>query len=225
MKPTLLCALLLAAANAAADPHTDLVGRAFAAIATDFEETWAYTETAVEQGVETVGRYDPRRPREARWTLLSVDGRPPTGDEQREYRERQTGHGATGDDDGGADIVEPGSLELLEETPDAWIYAFKPVEDGEDGDMMRHVTGRLTIRKSGPYVSSMALSNEKPIRPIPGVKIKEFRTRLEFAPATDGGPIVPRSIDVRVRGGAFLAVRFDETESVRFSAWEYAGEE
>ena len=124
-----------------------------------------------------------------------------------------------------ATIVRPGTLELVEESDDAWHFAFEPAddEDEESREFMRHVEGRLVVRKSGHYVETISLRNEKPIRPMPGVKISTFETLIEFGPAVPGGPIVPRSIDVRVRGRAFLAIGFDETESIRFSAWEYAG--
>jgi hypothetical protein len=58
---------------------------------------------------------------------------------------------------------------------------------------------------------------------MPGVKIKTLSTILTFGPAIPGGPIVPKTMDVRARGCAFLTIGFDETEAVRFSAWEYVG--
>ena len=53
--------------------------------------------------------------------------------------------------------------------------------------------------------------------------MKRFLTRITFGPAVDGGPIVMKSMDVAIKLSAFLVVRVDETESVRFSDFEYAG--
>jgi len=38
-----------------------------------------------------------------------------------------------------------------------------------------------------------------------------------------GGPIVPQSVDIHVEGRAYLAVKFDQTEKIRFRDYEYAG--
>jgi hypothetical protein len=56
------------------------------------------------------------------------------------------------------------------------------------------------------------------------VKIKEFVTRLMFGPAADGGPIVPLSVDVRIKARAFIAIGIDETMSISFSDYEYVGD-
>ena len=224
MKMVPLPVLVLLAATASADPHAELVDRAFAAISTDFDTEWAYTETVLEEGVVSMGRYDPRHALPDRWTLLSVDGRPPTDEERRRYAARKARDAGDGHDNN-ADMIRPGSLRLIGESDETWQFAFEPMDDGDDdgADFLSEVNGTLTVMKAGPYVASFELANEKPIRPARGVKISEFKTRIEFGPASAEGPIVPKSIDVRVRGRAFLAIGFDETEAVRFSAWEYAG--
>ena len=53
-----------------------------------------------------------------------------------------------------------------------------------------------------------------------GVKIRDFNTRFEFAEAVDGGPIVPVAFRFRIEGRAFLAVGFDEMETLEFSDFE-----
>jgi hypothetical protein len=65
--------------------------------------------------------------------------------------------------------------------------------------------------------------NEKPIKPAFSVKISRFVTRLTFGPAVDGGPIVPKTVDVQVKGRAALLIRFDESESTHYSDYEYVG--
>jgi len=46
---------------------------------------------------------------------------------------------------------------------------------------------------------------------------------MTFGPAAVGGPIVPQSVDIHVEGRAYLAVKFDQTEKIRFRDYEYAG--
>ena len=77
--------------------------------------------------------------------------------------------------------------------------------------------------KKGPYVAELTLQNDGPIKPGKGVKIKTFRTHLEFAPAMEGGPPLPQQVSVEVKGRAMLVVGFDEHETVHFSNYQWAG--
>ncbi len=213
---------------ATANDYSEIVTLAFAAIDTDFDDEWAFTETSTEEEVVYVGRYDPRE--EDPWMLLSVDGREPTDDEARDWRSRK-GDGRDEDDDDGDDGIEvtfvsPESITLIEETDEHWLFGFEPnidVEDEREAKFMRHVEGRLTVVKDGHYLGEIDLRNSKPIRPAFSVRINTFVTTLTFGPAAEDGPIVPQTVDVHVQGRAMLAVRFDETEAVRFSHYEYAG--
>ena len=229
-----LFALTLAIPTVAtADDYPEIVALAFSAIDTDFDDEWAFTESSTEEEVTYVGRYDPRQ--EDPWTLVSVDGREPTDDEARDWLSRK-GHGREDEDDEDDDgddgievtFVAPESITLIEETDEHWLFGFEPnidVEDDREAKFMRHVEGRLTVIKDGHYVGSIDLRNSKPIRPAFSVRINTFVTTLTFGPAAPDGPIVPLTVDVHVQGRAMLAVRFDETEMLRFSDYEYAGAE
>lgn len=224
-----LAALTLASPlSARAVDYREIVASAFAAIDNGFDREWAFTETSTEEESTYVGRYDPRR--EDPWELLSVDGREPTSEEARQWRERKGKHGDDDEEDDGLELefLTPDSITLIEETDDFWLFGFEPnvdVDDEHGEKFMRHVEGRLRVIKDGHYVESINLRNSRPIRPAFSVRINTFVTTLTFGPAAEGGPIVPKTVDVRVQGRAMLAVRFDETETVRFSDYEYAGEE
>ena len=178
-----------------------------------------------------MGRYDPRLPEEQRWTLLSIDGRDPTKEESRQYaeRKRKESHDGDHEDDGDVNgMVDPGSLELLEETADYWLFRFVPTDDDDDDDMGRKVLermdGTVKIIKDGHYLEYIDIRNTKPIRPKVGVKMKKFLTRISFGPAVEGGPIVMKSMDVAIKLSAYLLVRVDEAESVQFSDFEFAAD-
>jgi hypothetical protein len=233
---TLAALLLVIAAPVPGEPlqedYETLFERAIESIAWDFAAEWAFTETESGSDGDFVGRYDPRNPRGERWTLVSIDGREPTVEEARRYAERKRSedngdeHESDGDVDG---MVEPGSLELVEETGDYWLLRFVPTDDSDDDEMGRKVLERMdgTVRivKDGHYLEYLDIRNTRPIRPQAGVKMKKFLTRITFGPAVDGGPIVMKSMDVAIKLSAFLVIRVDETESVRFSDFEYAGRE
>lgn len=232
---TALTALLLAAASQAWGDGTQsgyeaLFETAIESITWDIHESWAFTETAAGSDGEFVGRYDPRLPEEARWTLLSIDGRDPTDEESRSYAERKREERDDGDEDGDREVnamVEPGSLALLEETADYWILSFVPTDDDDDEmgrKMLERMDATVKIMKDGHYLEYIDIRNTKPIRPKVGVKMKRFLTRISFGPAVEGGPIVMRAMDVAIQLNAFLVVRIDETQSLRFTDFEYAGE-
>ena len=227
-----LAIALPAGAEQSQDRYTELFEQALESIAWNAHEDWAFTETASGSDGDFVGRYDPRLPEEERWTLLSIDGRDPTDEESRHYADRKRGEHHDGDheDDGDIDgMVDPGSLTLVEETPDYWLLRFVPTDDEDEDDdvgreVLKRMDGTVKIIKDGRYLEYIDIRNTKPIRPKVGVKMKKFLTRITFGPAVDGGPIVMKSMDVAVKLSAYLLVRVDETESVRFSDFEFAAD-
>jgi hypothetical protein len=238
MKTLLSAIALLLPALVAAEDYNSLAQRAFAAIDTDFDKAWAFTETSVKDDVVRIARHDPRSGTASTWTLVSVDDRDPTDEEVEEFIENKTtkkrrrrnerGEAVEIEDDEDADnarIVKFETLELIEETANYWLLSFVPNgDDDKEAKFMRQVNGELKIIKNGHYVESIELANEKPIKPATGVKIKKFQMAMRFGPAAEDGPIVPLTIDVAVAGRAMLVINFDETESIRFSDFEYAGE-
>ena len=217
---------LAIAGTATAEDYVDIVNRAFAAIDNDYHESWAFTESSEEEGLVYVGRYDPSRPQAERWTLLSVDGREPTRVEIEDYTDRrEDDFGKDRDDsDRNADIVNFDTLELLEATDDYWLFSFVPGTDDDEGDkFLAQVDGTIKVVRDGHYLEFIELKNDKPIRPAFSVKISKFLTRMTFGPAGDRGPVVPYSIDVRIKGRAAVVVSINETELTRYSDYEYVG--
>jgi hypothetical protein len=218
---------LLLTVPVVADDHVDIVKRAFSNISNDFHQEWAFTESVTEEGVTIVGRYDPRFSDNARWNLLTIDGRAPTADEIADYQDDKENEFDGHDDDSEIDIVNLDTLELIEETDDSWVYRFIPEVDDDDDEegreFMQQVDGTIKVIRDGNYLEYIDLRNNKPIRPAFSVKISRFLTRLTFGPAGDDGPIVPLSIDVEVKGRAILVIKIDVVESIRYSEYEYVG--
>ena len=245
MKVLLSILGLLLTASAVAGDYQRIVRNAFEAIHQNFDEDWSFTESATTDDGVTVGRYDVLSPAGERWTLVSFDGRLPTDDEIDDFlddkekgetrkRRRNKSRDDASDKETGDDtqdnkreisaLVNFETLELLEETADYWLFSFIP-EDVDGDDFMRHVDGQVKVIKNGHYVEIIDLRNEKPIKPATGVKISKFETTMTFGPATDGGPIVPIAVDTRVNGRAMLVFKFDETDTIRYSDFEYAARE
>ena len=223
-----------ACAQAQHDSYEALFQSAIKAITWDFHEDWAFTLTSSDKDNHRVGRFDPRKPENARWTLLTIDGRAPTDEESAKYAEESRDHpfGNHDDedddgDDNAIDMVQPGTLQLIEETDDYWLLSFVPSnhdqEDDVGGKALKSMQGTVKIIKDGEYLASIDIHNEKPIRPKVGVKMKKFLMHMSFEPIADDGPVVMRSMDFAIKLSAFLLLRVSEAESVAFSDFEYAG--
>ncbi len=120
-------------------------------------------------------------------------------------------------------IVQPDTLELIEETDDYWHFSFIPDED--EVEFIENVDSTVTIAKDGPYVRTVNLRNHSNIEPGFGTRIATFVFRMEFAPANAGGPVVPKHLQVRVSGRALFFIGFDETELIEYTNFEYTGED
>jgi len=216
----LLCLTITLTAPAAED-YEQLFQRAVEAVDFEFHKAWAYTETRIDSEHVWVGRFDPRRPKNQRWQLLTVDDRPPTAKETEQYQDEQDGD--HGDNDGVDAMVEPDSVRLIEETAEYWLLGFDAGED--EHDLAENLEATIRINKAGRYLEYIDLRTRSPIKPAIGVKIAKLITRLTFGPAVDGGPVVPLSTQVEVKGRAYLVISFDEQELFRNSDFEYAGEE
>ena len=221
-------AFLAASVALGATDHSAILQEAAQAMDDDYMQAWAYTETSIESEEHTVGRYDPRLPVGERWQLLSLNDKQPTTQEMADYAAGKAGdNGSSSADKGDHDvdnIAESDSLRLIEETDDYWLYSFTPVEDDDEEEFMKHVDATMKIIKDGPYIEYIDMHSNKPFKPQFGVKVKEFVTRLQFGRASDDGPVVPLSVDVRIKARAFLAIGIDETISVSFSDYEYVGD-
>lgn len=228
MKINIAVIALLFTVSALADEHASLVEEAFANISEDFHEVWSFTETQIEDGVTTVGRYDPSLAENARWQLLTVDGRLPTTNEIDDYRDDKDDEFDGNDGDGAIDIVTLDTVKLIEETADYWLFRFVPNADDDEEDeaarkFMEKVHATVRINRNGRFPEYLDMRNDKPIQPAFGVKISRFLTRMTFGPAGEHGPIVPLSIDVAIKGRALLAIGINEKNSVQYDEWEYVG--
>ncbi len=216
-----LAVLILAclAGAAHAEDYKTLFEEATAAIVWDLEDQWAFTESRLSDETVWVSRFDPRRAEGERWTLLSVDGRTPTSRELREFASDKEDY-ETSASGQRLDLVDADTLELVTEDDESWLLRFVPDED--EVEFIDNVDASVRIMKNGPYLQSVDLRNSADIKPGYGVKIGTFLVGLEFGPAVVDGPIVPRSMKIRVGGNMLLFFGFEETEVIEFSDFEKA---
>jgi len=217
---------VLLATPLCASEYEDIVERAFATMDDSYEESWSFTEVSMREEVRYEASFDPRRKEEERWILVSVDGREPTKEETEDFLEEKAEileEEAMDERENEVDMA-PGTLTLLEETGEYWLFSFVPADEEEGEKFMKHVDGTMKVVKEGHYVEFIDLRSPEPFKPAMGVKIKTFLTRITFGPAVPDGPVVPMSVDVRVEGSALFAIKFDEAETIQFLDYEYVGE-
>ena len=222
MKPLLIVLLVLGVSVAHAESHEALVERAFDSLETGIRDHWAFTRTETSAKGVYVATHDPRR--EQAWELLTVDGREPTSDEREDFlsdRSRERGEDDDDKEDETRSMVSPGSVELIDETDERWLFNFSPLADSEEEKtFMEAVEGRLEVAKEGHYVRKIHLRNLETIKPGKGVKLKVFDTSFEFAPARDGGAVLPARVRAKIKGRAMLVVGIDEEQTVEFSEYQ-----
>ncbi len=218
---------MLLAVPVLAMEHDEIVERALAKLDNDFRDFWAYTETSTRDESRYVATYDPRRSEKDQWKLVSVDERDPTGAEIKSFLATKSDPGdEESDDQFRAEVgFQPNSLTLLEETREHWLFSFVPAENGDDQKFMRHIDGTVKVVKDGHYIEYVDLRNGAPFKPAMGVKVKTFESHLTFNPTAAQGPVVPKSVDLHVTGRAYLVIKFEHTEKVRYLDYEYVGAE
>lgn len=233
-----LFATMLAALSAtahAADDYDAILEQAIAPIEREYEGRWSFTEAKTEGDEVRIASYDPRRDQDNHWQLEQIDGREPTEkefekflqDKAKESKEAQEHEQAEKDSDqrgrrrGSRDVremIEPGTLTLLEETEQHWMFSFQPADVGEDFN--KHLDGTLRIIKDGPYLDSLVLESRKPFKPQFGIKVNDFSTRLQFEQYEPGGAVLLTSVRVKINLRAFMVKTVDKTVDIAMSNFE-----
>jgi hypothetical protein len=203
-----------------AEDYKQLFKDAVETVDWELEKNWAFTESNLTDDKVWVGRFDPRKAEDERWTLISVDGRKPNEDELRKFAHKKEER-ETFDSSQRVDIVDVETVELLEETEEYWLLNFIPDED--EVEFIDNVDATVKISKDGGYLEEIDLRNNADIKPGFGTKIGTFIMHFQFGPAIEGGPIVPLNMAIKVKGRALIFIGFDESEIIEYSNFEFAG--
>ena len=189
----------------------------------DYADHLAFREQVTRKGKTVEGDYDPSREGEF-WVLLSMDGAEPAEKEIEKYvndKRKQAENIKKFPERsplGVKTMVEPGSLELIDDQKERWLFSFTPT--GEDQKMMRKMKGELSINKTGNYLEWMDVRSKKPFRANFVTKMKEFVMHYEFQ-SLDGGQVVPTSFEFRIHiavGGIDVA---DEHLFANYSDYKF----
>ena len=192
--------------------YDEMLQNALAELNNDYLENWTFNEERIFDGVVTEAQYDPRF--KDKWQLQSIQGKSPTPEERKKFVQgkiKETGSDA--DQEQRKDLkslVSLKSLELIEESEEYWLFDFIPDGEGEDRKFMALLHGELKISKQSLAIDYIDVRNEHIIKPRLGFRVDEFFSRIEFTRLKNFGPVVPSSIEFRIRAKALGVVNIDE---------------
>jgi hypothetical protein len=212
--------VLLAAAARAAAPAE--LTAALATFRQDPPPGWSYTQTVAAGGRSTIERCDAARPEFDRWTLAQKDGRPPTVEEVRVYRETRTQRSRGGTAPRLSDQLDTATARLTKQDDTRATYEcrLRPADPGDR--TATHLVATIAIHRPTGTVERVVLANEGPFRPALGVEITSLRTELAYDAPADGRPALPRAVTTRLRGTAFWLKSLDDDMTITFTDYARA---
>ena len=201
----IIAAMILAVSTAAAEVPA-YVREALATFNPEVPPDWAYTVMIEHDGHRTTERFDPSRVPEEQWSLLLMEGRGPTADERTKYFKYKAAQAP------GAmqatfhrNDIEPGTIELAREGPEAseFTCGFR-AESANSDKMLAHLRLHLFIARHQARVEKFSLELREPYSPVLGVKMRELRVEMNFAPSGADRPALPVQSSSHFSGRIFL---------------------
>jgi hypothetical protein len=211
----------LSAAALRADTLPPEVSAAIKSFRAEGPKGWAFTQTTASTKQSMVERFDPMKPEISRWTLLQKDGRAPTQEELKEYREKQSRR-TRGDT--APDVTKQLDLESAErisEDAERAVFRFRLKPGGDDDKTAAHMRSTFHFHKPTGTIEKVELGSIEPFAPMLTVKINEARTVMYYTlPQADRPSLLDR-ITVTVRGRAMWFKSLDEDLTVSYSDYQY----
>jgi len=184
---------------------TELKQRVFAQAKSVGADDYAFTRTIRSEPVAngrrettiTVDKYDPTKHGEARWTLVSVDGAPPSAEALRKYRKESrkrrvpgyhrlanyfAGQVTSATDSNGRTLFRFASL------PKESVLVF-------NADLSHNTTAEAAVGEANgvPFVEQVKLSI-KPTRILLVMKLEQYESTSKFRMGPDGKPLLVEQV-------------------------------
>lgn len=211
--------LLLVSASLEAEPHP-LAVQALDRMDSIDNKGWSYTVTTRSKEGTKIERHDASKPEGGRWTLVQKEGGAPTASELRKYQKEKADQAKRRNDKPSDDDqdVDRSTIRLISEDDDSATFSFRLRSEGKlAAGFTDHISGTLVVSKAGGWPRRFDLTSAGSFRPIPGVKVDEFRVAMSFRRDPQSGDILFSTIESRVRGRAFGLKSLDDDVLVTFS--------
>ncbi|MBX3749478.1 MAG: hypothetical protein KF897_05265 [Opitutaceae bacterium] len=198
----------------------------YAAICESFQtqnpKGWSFTQTTSAEGRTLVERYDAAQPEFSRWTLIEENGRAPTEEEARTYREKFTRRSRGGSAPAIASQLELPTAELVSEDAAQAVYRFRLKVEDEDDKTANFLRANVTFHKATHSITCFELASVEVFAPVFGVKIRELRTAIHYHLPTADRPALLDKVTTRTRGRAFFK-SLDADMLVTYTDYTWAG--
>jgi hypothetical protein len=155
--------------------------------------------------------------------LVAVNGKPASEKAISEYakeeakkEKEESGKGDGVTVDKLADMIVPGSLELVSEDDSLARFRFR-YEMKSDKGHSQMLDGTLHFDKEQAFVSEIHVANAKSFKADGGAKVSIFAMDLCFAKDAGLNEVVPSSLHMRIKGTAMLVIPFDQEFKAEFS--------
>lgn len=190
-----LAASLAAETNSGADA---LKERIIAHARTVTPENYAYTRTVRTESTEgnkkeervVIDRWDPTKPQDQRWTLVSINGQPPTADQLKNYhkeKRRPAYYGRVADYFG-----KPTTSATDGRGRTVFRFTALPKETVvvNGSDISANATGEVAVDATGatPFIEEVRLASSKPTRVKLVAVIERFEATTRYRMMPDGKP-------------------------------------
>lgn len=155
--------------------------------------------------------------------LVAVNGKPASQkavtehakkEAKKEKKESDEGDGVTVDKL--ADMIAPGSLELVSENETLARFRFR-YEMKSDKGHSQMLDGTLVYDREQGFVSEIHVANAKSFKADGGAKVSVFAMDLCFARNSTLNEVVPTSLRMKIKGTAMLVIPFDQEYKAEFS--------
>lgn len=221
MRP--LFSLLLLASVALAGPIPPELATALADFRTEGPKGWSFTQTTEADGKSLVERFDPLKSDFLRWSLVRKDGREPTADETRDYREKQTRRTGGQTAPNVKDQINPSTCELITDDGTRATWTFRLLPGGSEDRSAEHMAATFTLHRPTGTIERVELASVEPFSPMFSVSVAEARTILTYSLPEGDRPALLNAVSMRVRGKAMWFKSLDSDLTVVFSDYQYAG--
>jgi hypothetical protein len=217
-----LFVLLCLLANLAAAAVPPALEAALKTFRTDGPRGWSFTQTSTSAGKTRVERYDAAQPEFSRWTLISDDGKIPTDDDQRDYREKLSRRSSGGTAPRITDQLDLATLELLPAAAGRLACRCR-LKPGEPGDTSaRFLVATLVLHEATQTIESLELGSTGEFSPALPVKIAAMKTIMTYSLPEGGRPSLLQKVTTHLRGRAFYFKSLDADMVVTFTDYEHA---
>lgn len=214
----------------------DHLESAFTEVERAKEPLWAVTITHTNKRKHSsrTSRYNPGKNEGEQWTLLRINDREPTSQEQHDFHQKRNlkQEKKPKKEDSGMpnlsmempairEVITPATLTLKSDRSGKMVYFFRPVIDHLLlKNLMKHIDGELVFDKETESIESISIKSNGKFTAFPSVTIKELSGQMVFQRLTDTGDLVLKQTSYRVTGKKLFVSKIHEEGDSLYEDYE-----